>query len=71
MRRLTGSQVQYIIIKERAWHHLDRGMEEPKVLHLDPKAYRRLLSCRLLGGRSQSDTLPPTRPYLLQQGFIS
>jgi hypothetical protein len=46
-------------------------LEELRVLHLDQKAARRRLALRQLGRRflkayPQSDTLPPTRPHLLQ-----
>ena len=43
--------------------------EEDRVLHLDPKALRRRLASRQLGGGSQSpsqsDSLLPTKPHLL------
>jgi hypothetical protein len=49
--------------------------KELRVLHLDKTAARRGLPSRQLGGGSQSlphsDTLPPTRPHLLQQGHTS
>ena len=54
------------------WEHgsvqADLGLEEPKVLHLDPKADRRRMAFRQLGGGSlkahpHSDTLPPTRQH--------
>ena len=45
------------------------GLEEPKVLHVAPKADRRRLVFRKLGGRSlkthpQSDILPPTKGHI-------
>jgi hypothetical protein len=43
-------------------------LEEPKVLYLDPKEDRRILTGNYEKGlktHSQIDTLPPTRPHLL------
>ena len=50
----------------------DMVLEEPRILHLDPKAPRRRLSFHTgqslniesLKAHSHSDTLPPTRPHL-------
>ena len=51
---LTGSEVQSIIIKvEHGNIQADVGLEELKVLHLNPKAARRLAPTGLEGG-SQS-----------------
>jgi hypothetical protein len=65
----------------------DMVPEEQRVLYLDPEAARRRLFHRQPGEGSSyhwveleyrnlkahlhSDTLPPTRPHLLQQGHIS
>ena len=45
-------------------------LEERRVLHFDWKANKRLLTSRQVGGGLKayphSDTIPPTRPYLLK-----
>jgi hypothetical protein len=54
-------------------------LEEPRILHLDLKAARRKLSFHtgrniIIGTLKEhpySDTLPLTRPHLLQQGHTS
>jgi hypothetical protein len=73
---LTGLEVQSIIINVGHGSIQAEGREELKVLHFDTKADRRKLASRHLGGRflkahSHSDTLPPTRPHLPQQGHTS
>jgi hypothetical protein len=50
--------------------------EELKVLHFDLKTNRKRLASRQLGrsslkAYSHNDTLPSTRPHLLQQGHTS
>jgi hypothetical protein len=75
---VTGSEVQSII-KVGAWQYVQEvGMaqKELRVLHLHLKAARkRLAPMWLEGGVSKptpdNDTLPPTRPHLLQQGHTS
>jgi hypothetical protein len=47
---LTGSEVQTIIIKARAWQHPGRHVvEEIRVLHLDLRDTMRRLTSRQLG----------------------
>jgi hypothetical protein len=68
---LTGSEVHSIIIMAG-----NMVLEELRVLHLAPNANKRSLATRQLGGspikaQPHSDTLPPIRPHLLQQGHTS
>jgi hypothetical protein len=75
--QLTGAGLQV-----QRYHHgrkhgsvqADVVLEEPKVLHLDLKAARRRLEFHTrqslsigdLKAHSHSNTLPPTKPHLLQ-----
>ena len=68
--RFRGS-VHYHHGRKHGSIQVDMVLEkELRVLHLDKTAARRGLPSRQLGGGSQSlphsDTLPPTRPHLLQ-----
>jgi hypothetical protein len=73
---LSGSEVQSTIIKAGSTAASWWALEELRVQHLDQKAPGEVWILRQLGGGSlkahpNSDTLPPTRPHLLQQGHTS